>query len=172
MDTMIKRKVCFTLIEVSVASAILLLVLGGAIWVFRLGSVMTKASEERVLAYNLASRQLESYFKWPVPAAIARRACTRCSSGDFSPSEQGCEVPADIVQRQMLDSCEIEVSINWLNGFNWYWDFDRDGVYMSGSTTDPDDRNNRYRCISATIYWRDQTNTEQKVQISTVKADY
>ena len=54
----------FSLIEVSLAIAILALVLSGMLGIFGQGYLYLKKTRERVVAYSLAKEALERYYDW------------------------------------------------------------------------------------------------------------
>ncbi|MFH1339348.1 MAG: type II secretion system protein [Candidatus Omnitrophota bacterium] len=63
-----RRKRGFSLIEISVAVALLALILGGMLGIFWQGFVAEKKSQERTIAYSLAREKLEEYSRIPLPA--------------------------------------------------------------------------------------------------------
>lgn len=58
------KKRGLSLIEVTVATAILALILGGMLGIFGQGFASARQSQERAVAYNLARSVLEDYFDW------------------------------------------------------------------------------------------------------------
>lgn len=58
----------FSLIEISVAVALLALILGGMLGVFWQGFYAAEKSQERTAAYNLAREKSEEYSRIPLPS--------------------------------------------------------------------------------------------------------
>ena len=62
-DTVSKKG--FTIIEVSVATVILIFIVGGMLTIFAQGSKETGISRQRTAAYNLATEIMERHFDFP-----------------------------------------------------------------------------------------------------------
>jgi len=151
------RPKAFTLLEVSISLVLLLIIIGEIFWIFRWSSIQMKLSEQTVLAYSLAVREMEKQSMYTA-ANVAR---TRASTDSAEPL-YNYEVQTN-VSAPLWDHAEFTNNVLFPeDGFiNPPPTGEYNATYSGASTF-----------VKVTVYWRDYLGKDHQLSVGTVKSRY